>query len=266
MTLTFTILGCGSSAGVPRVGGKWGACDPTNPKNRRLRCSALVERKSSDGVTRVLVDTSPDCRTQLLSQGVDWLDGVLFTHEHADHCHGIDELRQVSFNGRSKVDVYHDARIGEKLHQRFAYCFRKPSDSNYQQILNSHVITPGESISIDGPGGAIEVMPFRQYHGNTETMGFRFGRVGYSPDVKMLPEESLALLQGLDLWVVDALRYQGHPCHFSVEEALEMIAQLKPKHAVLTHMHEDLDYAELSNKLPEGVEPAYDGLSFEVDD
>ena len=266
MTLRFTILGCGSSAGVPRVGGKWGACDPKNPKNRRLRCSALIERLSADGATRVLIDTSPDCRQQLLSVGVDWLDGVLFTHEHADHCHGIDELRQVSFNGQSMVDVYHDERIGEKLRKRFSYCFRQPSDSNYQRILRGHVIAPGEPVSISGPGGDIEVMPFRQQHGSTETMGYRVGGIGYSPDVNFLPDASLALLEGLDVWILDALRYGKHPSHYSVSEALELIERLKPKRAVLTHMHEDLDYETLKRELPATVEPAYDGLSFELED
>lgn len=263
MVLRFTILGCGSSAGVPRIGGKWGACDPENPKNRRSRCSALIERITEAGATRVLVDTSPDCRQQLLDAGVEWLDGVLYTHEHADHCHGIDELRQVSFNGQAKVDVYHDERIGEKLRTRFAYCFSTPKDSNYKQILSGHVIVPGDAVTILGRGGPIEIMPYRQYHGSTETMGFRVGPIAYSPDVKLLPDASLALLGGLDVWIIDALRYVEHPSHFSVGEALDMIARLEPKRAVLTHMHEDLDYETLRKELPASVEPAFDGMVFE---
>ena len=260
MSLQVTILGCGTSGGVPRVGDHWGACDPANPKNRRRRCSLLVERHGAGGETGVLVDTSPDLRQQLLDAGTGWIDGVLYTHDHADHVHGIDDLRQVAFNGRRRVDVYFDEATAKLLRSRFAYCFESPAGSDYPPILRGHEIVAGETVKIGGAGGAIEALPFRQMHGSGETLGFRFGGLAYSPDVSDFPEESLKALHDLDVWVIDALRPAPHPSHFSVEQALAWIARVKPKRAVLTHMHVDLDYATLSRELPKGVEPAYDGM------
>jgi phosphoribosyl 1,2-cyclic phosphate phosphodiesterase len=260
MSLQVTILGCGTSGGVPRVGDHWGACDPANPKNRRRRCSLLVERHGAGGETGVLVDTSPDLRQQLLDAGTGWIDGVLYTHDHADHVHGIDDLRQVAFNGRRRVDVYFDEATAKLLRSRFAYCFESPAGSDYPPILRGHEIVAGETVKIGGAGGAIEALPFRQMHGSGETLGFRFGGLAYSPDVSDFPEESLKALHDLDVWVIDALRPAPHPSHFSVEQALAWIARVKPKRAVLTHMHVDLDYATLSRELPQGVEPAYDGM------
>ena len=260
MSLQVTILGCGTSGGVPRVGDHWGACDPANPKNRRRRCSLLVERHGAGGETGVLVDTSPDLRQQLLDAGTGWIDGVLYTHDHADHVHGIDDLRQVAFNGRRRVDVYFDEATAKLLRSRFAYCFASPAGSDYPPILRGHEIVAGETVKIGGAGGAIEALPFRQMHGSGETLGFRFGGLAYSPDVSDFPEESLKALHDLDVWVIDALRPAPHPSHFSVEQALAWIARVKPKRAVLTHMHVDLDYATLSRELPQGVEPAYDGM------
>lgn len=266
MTFKVTILGCGTSGGVPRIGNLWGACDPDNPKNRRRRCSLLVERGGDGRKTAVLVDTSPDVRQQLLDAGVSWLDGVLYTHDHADHCHGIDDLRMVAYNGRRRVDIYHDAATGESLRRRFSYCFETPPGSEYPAVLEAHEIRAGEPVRIEGAGGFIEALPFRQLHGRSETLGFRFGGLAYSPDVNDLPEESLIHLQGLDVWIIDALRHAPHPSHFSVEEALSWIQRLRPKRAVLTHMHLDLDYATLARELPEGVEPAYDGMVLEAED
>ena len=260
MSLQVTILGCGTSGGVPRVGDHWGACDPANPKNRRRRCSLLVQRHGAGGDTGVLVDTSPDLRQQLLDAGTGWIDGVLYTHDHADHVHGIDDLRQVAFNGRRRVDVYFDEATGKLLRSRFAYCFESPAGSDYPPILRGHEIVAGETVKIGGAGGAIEALPFRQMHGSGETLGFRFGGLAYSPDVSDFPEESLKALHDLDVWVIDALRPAPHPSHFSVEQALAWITRVKPKRAVLTHMHVDLDYATLSRELPQGVEPAYDGM------
>jgi phosphoribosyl 1,2-cyclic phosphate phosphodiesterase len=260
MSLKVTILGCGTSGGVPRVGNHWGACDPANPKNRRQRCSLLVERAGAGGGTAILVDTSPDLRQQLLAAGTGWVDGVLYTHDHADHTHGIDDLRQVAFNGRRRVDVYYDEVTGQQLRSRFAYCFDAPAGSDYPPILRGYGIVAGETVRIGGAGGAIEALPFRQIHGSGETLGFRFGGIAYSPDVNDFPEESLEALQSLDVWIIDALRPEPHPSHFSVEQALTWIARVKPKRAVLTHMHVDLDYATLARELPHGVEPAYDGM------
>jgi len=265
MSLKLTILGCGTSGGVPRIGNHWGACDPNNPKNRRTRCSLLVERKGPEGETAVLVDTSPDLRQQLLNTGLGWLDGVLYTHDHADHTHGIDDLRQVVFNGRRRVSVYYDAATGKRLRTRFDYCFETPPGSEYPAILDGHEIKAGESISIHGAGGRVDALPFRQLHGSGETLGFRFGGIAYSPDVSDLPEDALGALENLDVWILDALRYKPHPSHLSVEQALSWIARVKPRRAVLTHMHVDLDYDTLARELPPGVEPAYDGMVLETE-
>jgi len=264
MSLKATILGCGTSGGVPRIGNEWGACDPDNPKNRRRRCALLVERQGPDGVTRVLVDTPPDLREQLIDAGVGLLDGVLFTHEHADHCHGIDDLRMVAYNGRRRVDVYYAEEAGDALQDRFRYCFETPEGSEYPAVLNGHKIEPGETVRIDGPGGVVEAIAFRQRHGLGDTLGFRFGDLAYSPDVSDFPEESLQYLTDLDVWVLDALRYTGHPSHLSVAQALSWIERLKPRRAILTHMHVDLDYETLARQLPEGVEPAFDGMVLEM--
>ncbi len=266
MSLKVTILGSGTSGGTPRIGNRWGACDPAQPKNRRLRCSLLVQRETPDGVTTVLIDTSPDLRQQLLDADVSWIDGVLYTHDHADHVHGIDDLRMVAFNGERRVDVYYDAHTGQQLHERFRYCFETPASGEYPAILRGHEIKPGEVVKITGAGGTIEALSFRQIHGSGFSLGFRFGALAYSPDVSGLPEESLGLLRDLDVWILDALRYTPHPSHFSLQEALDWIARVKPKRAILTHMHIDLDYATLLRELPPGVEPAYDGMILETED
>jgi phosphoribosyl 1,2-cyclic phosphate phosphodiesterase len=261
-TLTLTILGCGSSPGVPRIGGDWGACDPNDPRNRRRRCSALIERRRPDGATtRVLIDTSPDLRAQALDAGFGTLDGVLFTHAHADHLHGIDDLRGFVLNMRRRVDVYADAATMARLRQAFGYCFATPPGSEYPPILKAHVIAPGEPVTIEGAGGPVTALPVVQEHGTIESLGFRIGGLAYSPDVSGLSAEAADALAGLDLWVVDALRYRPHPSHFSVAEAVEWIERLKPRRALLTHMHVDLDYATLRAKLPAHVEPAHDGLA-----
>lgn len=262
--MVFTILGCGSSAGVPRVGQGWGDCDPNNPKNRRRRCSLLVERIGPRGRTTVLVDTSPDLREQLLGAGVTKLDGVLFTHEHADHTHGIDDLRPLALAQRNRIDVYLDADTAKTLHMRFGYCFKTPGGSQYPPILTEHRIAASERVTIEGEGGPIEALPFMQHHGDVESLGFRFGSLAYSCDVSGLAPESIAALDGLDVWIVDALRYRPHPSHFSVEDALGWIVRMRPRRAILTNMHTDIDFETLRLTLPPGVEPAYDGLKVEL--
>ncbi len=263
MTIKITILGCGSSGGVPRIGGDWGACDPANPKNRRRRCSLLVERFDvQDRVTRVLVDTSPDLHQQLTGVGISWLDGILYTHEHADHVHGIDELRVIAINGKQRVNAYFTDATRSAIERRFGYCFKSPPGSEYPPVLNPHRIIPGEPVVVDGPGGAVTLIPFDQLHGNIISLGFRIENLAYSSDLHDLPEISLSLLQDLDVWLVDALRYRPHPSHFNVDDALSWIERMKPKQAVLTNMHVDLDYQTLSGQLPDNVEPAYDGMEF----
>jgi phosphoribosyl 1,2-cyclic phosphate phosphodiesterase len=273
VTLKFTILGCGSSGGVPRPALGWGACDPKNPKNRRRRTSLLVERRSIPsgtagekhvGVTRVLVDTPPDLRDQLLDAEVDRLDAVFYTHEHADHTHGIDDLRAFFIKQRQLVDVYLDDGTGDMLRARFGYCFESPPGSEYPPIVRGHRLTAGEPITIKGQGGAIEALPILQAHGDIASIGFRFGKVAYSCDLSGLPSESAAALAGLDVWIVDALRDRPHPSHFSVSDALCWIERLKPRRAILTNLHADLDYEILRTKLPVHVVPAFDGMTFEV--
>jgi phosphoribosyl 1,2-cyclic phosphate phosphodiesterase len=270
MNLRVTILGCGSSGGVPRPALGWGACDPNNPKNRRRRCSLLVERQENlkggaNGTkTRVLVDTSPDLREQLIDAQVDWLDGIFYTHEHADHTHGIDDLRALFIRRKRRLDAYVDEATARVLTQRFDYCFVTPPGSNYPPILDEHRVTAGEPVEIAGEGGAITVLPFGQDHGDIPSLGYRFGPVAYSSDLVDLPAASVPLLAGLDLWIVDALRYTPHPSHFSVEQALGWIERIRPKRAILTNMHTDLDYAELKARLPAHIEPAFDGLSVEL--
>lgn len=264
MSLVFTILGCGSSAGVPRAALGWGDCDPRNPKNRRRRCSLLIERLAADGrKTSVLVDTSPDLREQLLDAGVDWLDAVLFSHEHADHTHGIDDLRPLAIKRRQRLDVYLDAPTSQALHARFAYCFEAPAGSDYPPILTEHRITPGQPIAVDGEGGRIDILPLAHAHGDIPALGFRIAGVAYSPDLNGMPPESEAALSDLDLWIVDSLRRRPHPSHFNVEDALAWIERVAPKQAILTNLHAELDYEALRAEIPSHVRPAYDGLKFE---
>ena len=265
MTLSFTILGCGSSMGVPRVALGWGSCDPNNPKNRRRRCSLLVERANPMGhVTRVLVDCSPDLRNQLLDANVGWLDGVLITHEHADHTHGIDDLRPLFVHKRRRVDVYLDEPTSRAMHARFGYCFMTPPGSEYPPIAAEHRLCPGHAVTISGQGGDIVAVPVLQAHGDIPSLGFRFGNVAYSADIKSLPDESLPLMQGLDVWIVDALRKAPHPSHLNLAEALHWIDRVKPKRAILTNLHTDMDYEALRAELPPNVEPAFDMMRFEA--
>lgn len=266
MGLTVTILGCGSSGGVPRVGSGWGACDPSNPKNRRRRCSILVERTGPDGTTTVLVDTSPDLREQLLDAGVTRVDAVLYTHDHADHTHGIDDLRPLVIHMRQRIPVYLDAATSSVMHERFGYCFRTPPGSGYPPIVTEHRIEIGQPVTVDGPGGALAGFPFDMIHGSSHALGFRFGDLAYASDVSAMPEESLPALDGLEVLIIDALRYTPHPTHFSLSEALAMIEQVRPRRAVVTNLHTDLDYDRLSRELPSGVIAAFDGLRIELGD
>ncbi len=260
MSLALTILGCGSSGGVPRVAQGWGACDPANPRNRRRRCSVLVEREDEGGRTRVLVDTSPDLREQLLDAGVDGLDGVLMTHSHADHTHGIDDLRPLVMAMRKRIDIHMDEATSRVVRRAFSYLFEAPPGSLYPALLNEDRLTAGQSAQIEGAGGSIEALPFRLDHGDIPSLGFRFGALAYTPDLKAIPAESVPFLEDLDAWIIGGLRYKPHPTHFSVDEALAWIARMRPRQAVITNLHTDLDYEELNARLPANVTPAYDGL------
>ncbi len=260
-SLKVTILGCGSSGGVPRPGpAGWGACDPQNPKNRRLRCSILVERKDGDKRTRVLIDTSPDLREQLLASETDYLDAVLYTHMHADHTHGIDDLRPLVMAWQRCIPIYADKRTGDQLWSRFDYCFETPKGSNYPPILEYRLLDAGKPVDIKGEGGAISFEPLPVRHGEIPALGFKMGGFVYLPDVSAVPDEIKDRLHGLDILILDALRYKPHPSHFNLADALELIAEVKPRKAVLTNLHNDLDYEELRTALPDGVVPAFDGM------
>jgi phosphoribosyl 1,2-cyclic phosphate phosphodiesterase len=262
--LRFTILGCGSSGGVPRIGNLWGDCDPTNPKNRRTRCSLLVERMTDAGITRVLIDTSPDMREQLLRTDVSSLDAVAYTHNHADHVHGVDDLRQIVIHNRRRLPVWADPPTQEALYSRFGYAFVQPEGSSYPSICDMHTIKG--PFTITGAGGGITLVPFRVEHGDIEALGFRIAGLCYLPDVSAIPDEALPHLANLDLWILDALRRKPHPTHFHLERSLEWIARLHPREAVLTNLHNDLDHAAVEAETPAHVRAAYDGMVVELED
>ena len=260
-----TIMGCGSSGGVPRIGGNWGVCDPANPKNRRRRCSLLIEGRTGDSApTRIVVDTGCDLREQLLAADVDRIDAVLYTHEHADHTHGIDDLRVLALNNRKRVEVYFSHEAGERIVGSFAYCFTAPPGSGYPPILNQNLMVAGQPLTVTGPGGEIDILPFKQTHGDIFSLGFRIGNFAYSCDLSGIPPESDSAVSGLDVWVLDALRPTPHPSHLSLPEALEAIEQFKPGQAVLTNLHIDLDYEVTDATTPRYVHPAFDGLQVDI--
>jgi len=262
MSLRLTILGCGSSGGVPRLGGHWGACDPNNPKNRRSRCSLLVEQEGPNGTTRVLIDTSPDMRTQLLAADVGVLDAVVYTHPHADHIHGLDDLRMIFFNTKSRIPVWADAETEADLRLRFSYAFEQPEWSSYPPILEMNQIQG--TLEIDGKGGIIPFQPIKVDHGNIHALGFRIENAVYMPDVNNIPDTAWPMLDGLDLWIVDALRYTPHPSHTHLDQTLDWITRAAPRRSIITNMHVDIDYETVKTRLPSGVIPAYDGLRVNV--
>jgi len=253
-----TILGCGPSGGVPMIGEDWGACDRSNPRNRRRRASILVQER---GAT-LLVDTSPDMRLQLLDAGIGRLDAILFTHAHADHTHGIDEVRALNRAMGEPMPIYASAETLTELRQRFAYIFR-PQDPAAGAVFYKPALIPN---TIDGPFeiAGVAVTPFAQDHGFSKTLGFRFGAVAYSTDVVNLDEGAFAALAGVQVWIVDCYRRTPHPTHTHLARTLEWIDRVRPKRAILTHMDRELDYDTLCRELPAGVEPAYDGLTAEV--
>lgn len=264
-TLRLTILGCGSSPGTPRITGDWGACDPANPKNRRTRAAAMVERISASGATtRVVIDTGPDFRTQMLAASVSHIDAVVYTHPHADHIHGIDDLRGYVLERGSLIDIYADQFTLERLTQAFGYCIETPPGSSYPPIVRPHIIAHDKPFVITGEGGPLSFLPLPQIHGDIVSLGFRVGPIAYCSDVSDFPETTARLMMELELLVVDALQHRSHVSHLSLSEALGWIDRLKPSQAVLTHMHVPLDYVAVMDATPAHVEPAYDGMRIEL--
>lgn len=260
--LEFTILGSGSSGGVPRADGAWGVCDPAEPRNRRSRCSMLVRRKGQGGEeTTIIVDTAPELRQQAAEAQVRRLDAVLFTHDHADQTHGLDDIRAFYQRQRQVIDCWMDAATHASLTRRFDYVFE--TQGGYPAIAKPKLIPAhGETWAVDGPSGPVPIVTFDQAHGSIRSVGYRFGGVAYCPDVSALDERAFEALADLDVWIVDALRDTPHPTHATVEIALGWIERVRPRRAILTDLHIDLDYQALSARLPAGVEAAYDGLSF----
>jgi len=251
-----TVLGCGASWGVPAIGPDWGRCDPADPRNRRRRGSLLIE----SGGRTILIDTSPDLREQLIDARVQRIDAVLLTHAHADHLHGLDDLRMINQLMGNPIPFHASPAALAEATQRFGYGFRPvtPGKPVYRPAL-----TP---IEIDGPfeAAGLPVVPFTQSHGFSETLGFRIGAAAYSTDVVELDDDAFEALAGIELWVVDCLRREPHPTHAHLAKALAWIGRVRPRRAVLTHMDQSLDYRELSAELPPGVEPGHDGLVIEV--
>ena len=265
MTLTLTILGSGSSAGVPRPALGWGACDPANPKNRRRRCSLLVERTSSAGTTRIVIDTSPDLREQLIDANVDHIDAVFLTHEHADQTHGIDDLRSVVMHQRRRIPVHMNQSTAAHMLLRFSYCFVSLPGSDYPPILDHLAIEGGESQTVEGKGGAVTLTAFDLQHGQIPALGYRIGDAIYTPDVSDIPRENWRYLENLELWIIDGLRWTQHSSHFSISDALSWIDRFKPRRAVITNMNADADYEAVRVKCPDGVIPAYDGMTLTLE-
>lgn len=249
-----TILGCGASAGVPTITGNWGECDSSNPKNKRRRVSIAVQK----GSTTLVVDTPPELREQCISAGIQSIDGILYTHDHADHTHGIDDLRPMAFRNKMPIPIYGSAEIMESLKSRFTYAF--PADKMRPDIYTAFIYDN----MINGPFevGEIPVIPFIQGHGYSISIGYRFDKVAYSTDVVDLDDSAFKVLEGIDVWIVDCIAREPKPTHSHLAKTLEWIERVKPKRAILTHMSPLLDYNKLLSELPPHVEPAYDGLSF----
>lgn len=264
------ILGCGSSGGVPRIDGDWGDCDPKNPKNRRSRCSLLVERAQSwddlqaGAATRLLIDTSPDLRQQMLDGAISRIDGVAFTHAHADQAHGIDDVRAFVYRRGERLDAFMNPETRKIMRARFDYIFQTPDGSNYPPLMIDKVLTPSEEAVLTGPGGEIRFSLFDVMHGQEPCSGLRIGPLAYSPDVNGLDHDAMQALSGTKVWIVDALREKPHPSHAHVDLALDWLSQIKPELGLLTNLHIDLDYKALLKRLPEGVRPSFDGMEITI--
>ncbi|MDG2356602.1 MAG: MBL fold metallo-hydrolase [Paracoccaceae bacterium] len=256
---SFTILGCGSSGGVPRLSDGWGSCDPKNLKNYRLRCSLLIKYNTEFGETKFLIDTSPDLRQQLLTAQINDLDGIIFTHAHADHMHGIDDLRMIFFKKRSMLPIWADLKTSTRIRQSFTYLVEQEKGTKYPPILSMNEIK--DSFLIQGPGGEVLIEPLTVKHGDIDALGFRIGNVAYIPDVSEFYEASWERVKNLDILIIDALRRTPHPNHAHLAKTLKWIKKLTPRTVYLTNMHNDLDYEMVNEETPKHVFPAFDGLT-----
>jgi phosphoribosyl 1,2-cyclic phosphate phosphodiesterase len=248
-----TVLGCGPSGGVPMIGNDWGSCDPREPRNRRSRVSVLVEGENQS----LLIDTAPDLRQQMLDNQITNVTAVLYTHAHADHCHGIDDLRSISWLTKKAVDIYAASDTLNELEERFGYAFRGSRDKFYKPTVTPHLIEGDFCI------GNVSIAPYFQNHGYVKSLGFRINDFAYSTDVKSMDSGAFDVLRGIKIWIVDCVREAPHPTHSHLEQTLEWIRIVKPERAYLTHMNHTMDYATIAAKLPPGVWPAYDGLAIE---
>ena len=259
-----TLLGTGGSAGVPMIGGTdgsgdWGHCDPSEPRNCRTRSSIVIENELGQ---RLLVDTSPDMRTQFIASRVPAVDAVLFTHAHADHITGLDDVRILNRIAQRPLDAYATSGAMEEIVKRFGYAFA-PWDGRgfYRPVLNARLVAPGDTVAVAG----LSVRLFTQNHGRVETLGLRIGPFGYSTDVVKLDETALETLAGVDTWVVGCFLRQGpHWTHADLPAVLDWVTILKPRRTVLTHMGPDMDWAWLRDNLPDGVEAGYDGMTLDI--
>lgn len=260
-----TILGCGSSGGIPRLGNRWGDCDPTNPKNRRRRCSLLIRRIGPMGATQVLIDTGPDLVPQLLDADVGELDAVFYTHAHADHIHGIDDLRQIAYNMDQVIQLWADEATSQALQERFSYVFQMPAGSYYPPVAQLNLIE-GPTV-IDGAGGPILLTSFQVKHGNIMSLGYRIEdgdgadrpALIYLPDVSDIPAEAWPVISDCDVFICDALRRKPHPSHAHLDLAVEWILRSRARRGVITNMHLDMDYAAVMRDTPDHIVPAHDG-------
>ena len=259
--LRLTVLGCGSSPGTPRINGDWGACDPQEPRNRRRRCAALVQRITDEGTTTVVIDCGPDFREQMLSAEVSRIDAAVITHPHADHIHGLDDLRGYALDAeRRRIAVFSDDETHARLREAFGYCYETPPGSSYEPIAEHRRIIAGEAFAVHGPGGAVVLRPFRQVHGRIHSLGFRIGPVAYCSDVSDFPDDAIAAITGAEHLVIGALQHRHHPSHLTLAQSLGWIERFGVPRATLTHMHTPLDYQTLCSELPAHVRPGHDGL------
>ncbi|MEM1378479.1 MAG: MBL fold metallo-hydrolase [Pseudomonadota bacterium] len=263
--LRVTVLGCGSSPGTPRPNGDWGACDPKNPKNRRMRASILVEKISDKGArTSVVIDTGPDFREQMLMANVEQIDAVVYTHPHADHIHGVDDVRTFVLSQGQMIPAYADKATMERLEAGFGYIFKTPEGSLYPPIMTLEEIHHDQPFHVKAHGGDLEFIPLYQKHGSINSLGFRIADFAYCPDVSAIPDKTVAMMQNLDVLIIDALQYREHVSHFSLQQALDFIDEVKPQRAYLTHMHIPLDYDTVQRETPDHVEPCYDGMTISL--